>query len=445
MIDLALEEISSPSTSAIPHNREAEEAVIGAVLIHPDVYYNLVQFLLPDDFYIVRHRWIWEAFHRLHEKKMPVDFLTVTETLEGAGQLAEIGGPAYLTALVNQVPTSLHAEAYGHLVSDEATRRRLLQAANQIATLAYDRSLDLPESAEQSIAALEKAVAHPLQGSLAPICETLRTAYDRIEILSRSPELPGIASGLEELDTLLGNFQPGNFYVLAARPGLGKSALLLNIAHHAAKQNNKVALFSLEMPKEQLTIRLLAQESGLNSQLIGTGKLAGGDWGKLTAAMEALEPLPIFMDDSPAITPTQLKAMCRRLHMTAGKPDLILVDYLQLMTAGAHAETRAQEVGYISRSLKALAKELGAPVLAAAQLNREVEKRATSRPQLSDLRESGDIEADADVVMFLYSTEENLTLVSPVETQLLVAKHRGGPVGELTILFKRETSRFLSA
>jgi replicative DNA helicase len=435
-----------PETNPIPHSREAEEAVLGAVLINPDVYVELSEFLTAEDFYIHRLRFIWEAYTRLFERRLPIDNLTVANELNDMGRLEEIGGPAFLTALLNQVPTTLHSEAYGQIVRAAAIRRHLLKAANQIATLAHDQELELPNVTEQAVAALEGAVLRETGGNLISLKDALGQAYDQIDALSRSPELPGTPSGLVDLDAKLGNFQAGALYVLAARPGQGKTSLMLTAARNAAKNHKRVAIFSLEMPTLRITNRLLAQESGLDVQLLDTGKVVDGDWPRLTAAVENLENLPIFIDDTPAITPLQLKAKLRRLHLSAGKIDLVLVDYLQLMRSGQKTENRTQEVGAISRALKALSKELNVPILAAAQLNRDVEKRASSRPQLSDLRESGDIEADADVVMFLHQPDPLPPSGSALQpTEIFVAKHRNGPTGSIPSLFSKSTTLFVNA
>lgn len=427
-----------------PHSREAEEAVLGAVLINPDIYVELSEFLAAEDFFIHRLRFIWQAFEKLSARRLPIDSLTVSEALETAGQLEEIGGPAFLTGLLNAVPTTLHAESYGRLVREASIRRKMLSAANTIATLAYDEGLELPIVTEQSVAALEGAVLRETGGNPMPLCEAIGLAYDQIELLSRTPELPGTPSGLLDLDAKLGNLQPGSLYVLAARPGQGKTSLMLTAARNAALQGKRVAVFSLEMPTLRITNRFLAQESGLDVQLLDTGKVSEADWPRLVDAVEKLEHLPIYLDDTPAITPLQLKAKCRRLHLSAGKLDLVMLDYLQLMHAGVKTDNRTQEVGFISRSLKALSKELNVPILAAAQLNRDVEKRASSRPQLSDLRESGDIEADADVVMFLHQPDpQPNSELQP--TEIVIAKHRNGPTGAVTCLFRKATTRFENA
>jgi replicative DNA helicase len=394
------EETTLPSTSVIPHNREAEEAVVGAVLINPEVYYDLAQFLQADDFYIHRHRWIWEAFTRLHEQRIPLDFLTVTEELERAGQLGEIGGPAYLTALLNQVPTSLHAEAYGRMVEAAAIRRRMLTSANQIATLAYNEQETVENVIEEAEKSIFNVSERRLRHDLLPISQVLSDYYDRIDELARRPEeIFGVPTGFVDLDRMLAGLQPSDLLIIAGRPGQGKTGFLLSVAKNAALLHKKhVAIFSLEMSNEQVVQRLLAQETGIDSQRMRTGKLSEDEWPLLTHAIEVLGDTQIYLDDTPAITPLQLRTKCRRLHMEFGL-DLIVLDYLQLMGGDVRNENRVQEVSYISRNLKVLARELNVPVLAAAQLSRAVEQRTDKRPVLSDLRESGCLAGDTLVTL----------------------------------------------
>ena len=441
------EETAQPSTTAIPHNREAEEAVVGAVLINPEAYLDLAQFLQPDDFYIVRHRWIWEAFARLHEKRVPLDFLTISEELQSAGQLAEIGGPAYLTALLNQVPTSLHAEAYGHMVEAAAIRRRLLTSANQIATLAYNEQ----ESVENVLEGAEKSIFNVserrLKKDMLPISTVLSSYYDRIRELSKRPEdIFGVPTGFIDLDRMLTGLQPSDLVIIAGRPGQGKSGFLLSAAKNAALLHKKnVAIFSLEMSNEQVVQRLLAQETGIDSQRLRNGKLKDDEWSLLNHAVEVLGDTHIYLDDTPAITPLSLRTRCRRLHMEFGL-DLIILDYIQLIGGDMRNENRVQEVSYISRNLKALARELNVPVLAAAQLSRAVEQRTDKRPVLSDLRESGSIEQDADIVMFIYRPDqyEKDTAKNNV-AEIIVAKHRNGPTGSVELIFLSHLAKFVDA
>jgi len=431
----------------IPHSREAEEAVIGAVMINQEAYYDVAQFLKADDFYIHRHRWIWNVFTRLHDGRMPIDVLTVSEELDQLGQLAEVGGPAYLTSLINKVPSSLNAEAYGRLVEHTGIRRRMLDAANEIAKLAYKEELGIEEvmnEAEKNVFGIsERRLTRDLQ----PIQEVLSEYYDRIDQLSqRDDEAYGVPTGFIDLDRLLGGLQPSDLIIIAGRPGMGKTAFMLSAAKNAAQTHKKhVAIFSLEMSNEQLVQRLISQETGIDTHRLRTGKLNEDEWPLFTQAIEVLGDTRIFLDDTPSLTPLQIRTKCRRLHMEYHL-DLVILDYLQLMSSGSRSENRVQEVSYISRNMKILARELSVPVLAAAQLSRAIEQRADKDPQLSDLRESGSLEQDADVVMFIHRPEiyEKDTLKQNI-AQIKVAKHRNGPVGMVEMVFRNNLAKFENA
>ncbi len=431
-----------------PHNRQAEEAVIGAVLINPDSFFDLGQFLKSDDFYIVRNGWIWASFTRLHENRTPIDFLTVVEDLEKNNQLADAGGSAYLMALINQTPTSLHAEAYGHMVEETAMRRRMLTSANDLARLAYDQKTSLDtviDTAEKSIFAISERRTHK---DVLPIKEVLSDYYDRVDKLStRSEDIYGVPTGLDDLDRLLGGLQKSDLLIIAGRPSTGKTGFLLSIAKNAAQRYKKhVAMFSLEMSNEQLVQRLIAQETGIDTQRLRTGKLKDDEWPLFTQAIEVLGDTQVFLDDTPAITPMQMRTKCRRLHLEYHL-DLVIVDYLQLMSSDTRNDNRVQEVSYISRNLKILARELNVPVLAAAQLSRAVELRADKRPILSDLRESGSLEQDADIVMFIHRPDL-LDKDNPRANlaEIIVAKHRNGPVHSgIELVFLNNLARFENA
>lgn len=435
------------SPQVVPHSRDAEEALIGAVMINPEAYYDVAQFLRAEDFYLHRHRFIWETFTRLHEQRAPIDFLTVTRDLEQQGQLAEIGGPAYLTALINTVPSSLHAEAYGRLVEQTSIRRRLLEAANDIAKLAYQEELGVDTVMDGAEKAVFGVSERRLTRDLMPIKTVLSEYYDRIDELSqRDSETLGVPSGFIDLDRMMGGFQPSDLIIVAGRPGMGKTAFMLTAAKNAAQLHKKhVAIFSLEMSNEQLVQRLISQETGLDTHQLRTGKLTDDEWPLFTHAIEVLSDTHIFLDDTPSLTPLQLRTKCRRLHMEFHL-DLILVDYLQLMTTGGRTENRVQEVSAISRNLKVLARELNVPVIAAAQLSRAVEQRADKDPQLSDLRESGSLEQDADIVMFIHRPEmyEKDEMKKNV-AQIKIAKHRNGPTGMIELVFLSNVTRFENA
>lgn len=438
---------SSPSPQTVPHSREAEEAVIGAILINPEAYFDVAQFLTAEDFYIHRNQWIWQAFARLLEARQPIDMLTVSESLEQAGQLAEIGGTAYLTALVNNTPTSLHAEAYGRIVEETALRRRLLQAANKIAKVAYQEDIHIETAIDEAEKAVFGASEHRLTSDLQPIQYVLSDYYDRIdEISQRDEEIFGVPTEFIDLDRLLGGLQPSDLLIIAGRPGQGKTSFLMSAAKNAAQVHKKhVAIFSMEMSNEQLVQRLIAQETGIDSQRLRMGKLEDDEWPLFAHAIEVMGDTKIFLDDTPAITPTQMRAKCRRLHMEH-RLDLIVVDYLQLMTGDRRTDNRVQEVSYISRNLKVLARELHVPVLAAAQLSRAVEQRSDKRPVLSDLRESGSLEQDADIVMFIYRPDQyEPDTVKQNVAEIMVAKHRNGPVGSVELVFREKLAKFENA
>ncbi len=442
------ENTSSSMEAAQPHNREAEEAVLGAVLVNPETYYEIAQTLHGDDFYIVRNRWVWEVFVDLHDRRIPVDYLIVEKELEQRGQLFEIGGAAYLTALITQTPTSLHAGAYAKMVEEASIRRRMLAAANEMARLALDHHRDVDTligEAEKGVFGLsERRLQHDLQ----PINKVLTTYIDRVDELSkRTDEIFGVPTGLIDLDRLLGGLQKSDLLIIAGRPGMGKTGFLLSVAKNAAQKHKKhVAVFSLEMSAEQLVQRLIAQETGIDTQRLRTGKLKDDEWRIFANAIEVLSGTHIWLDDTPAITPLQLRTKCRRLHLEH-ELDLIIVDYLQLMSGDTRNDNRVQEVSYISRNLKVLARELNVPVLAAAQLSRAVEQRADKSPILSDLRESGSLEQDADIVMFIHRPDA-LDKDNPRQdlAHLIVAKHRNGPThGGIEVLFRSNLARFENA
>ena len=441
------EESTAPATPSIPHSREAEEAVVGAVLINPEVYYDVAQFLQADDFYIHRHKWIWEAFTRLHEQRTPIDMLTLSEELDRVGQLGELGGPAYLTSLINQVPSSLNAESYGRIVEAHSIRRKMIHAANQIASLAYNEESLVDTVMDEAEKAVFNVSERRLKHDLVPISSVLSEYYDRIDDLAkRSDEIFGVPTGFIDLDRLLSGLQPSDLLIIAGRPGQGKSGFLLSVAKNAALTHKKhVAIFSLEMSNEQVVQRLIAQETGIDSQRLRTGKLVEEEWPLFTHSIEVFSDTKLFLDDTPAITPLQLRTKCRRLHMEYGL-DLVIIDYLQLMGGDTRTDNRVQEVSYISRNLKVLARELNVPVLAAAQLSRAVEQRADKRPVLSDLRESGSLEQDADIVMFIYRPDQyEKDTVKQNVAEIIVAKHRNGPVGSVELIFRSTLAKFENA
>ncbi|MEP0806582.1 MAG: replicative DNA helicase [Chloroflexota bacterium] len=429
-------------TNNLPHNREAEEAVVGAVLINPDIFTQID--LAPDDFYIHRLRWVWEAFTRLHESKMPLDIVTVADALNALGRLEEAGGAAFLTALLTQVPSSLNAEGYARIVREDSVRRKLLTAANELARLAYDQSKDLETVLSEAEQAVRRASQHAVENDAPNLGEVILSLYDRAaERNNRAangeqPPTRLISSGLADFDRLLkGGFRPGRLYIPAGRPGQGKTSLMLTIANNAAlRQQKRVAIFSLEMGNEEVAGRLLAMQTGLDANMLLEDTLPADAWQPFTEALGNPANGLIVLNDTPALTPVSLRSKAHRIKSVYGM-DLLILDYIQLMRSGIRTQNREQEVAYISRELKLLARELDVPVLAAAQLNRAVEQRADREPQLSDLRESGSLENDADVVAFVF-----LPAPDALTTSVKVAKHRNGPVGKIDLFFNRKLTRF---
>lgn len=430
-----------------PHNRQAEEAVLGSVLINPESYYDVAQILEGDYFYIIRNRWIWEIFTYLHENRSPIDILTVSEELENRNQIEEIGGQAYLLMLVNQTPSSLNAEAYAKIVEETSVRRRMLTSANEMAKLAYQQDKPIEkiiDSAEKSVFNLsERRIRRDLQS----IQTVVSKYYDRVsQLYQRSEEIFGVPTGLVDLDKLLGGMQKSDLLIIAGRPASGKTGFLITVAKNAAMKHKKhVAMFSLEMSNEQLVQRMIAQETGINTQALRSGKINEDQWDLFTKAIEVLGDAKIYLDDTPALTPIQMRTKCRRLHLEH-HIDLILVDYIQLMSSESRTDNRVQEVSYISRNLKTLARELNVPVLAAAQLSRAVEQRSDKRPMLSDLRESGSLEQDADIVMFIHKKDDISSENEKTELiELMVAKHRNGPTRNIELVFIKDLAQFYNA
>jgi replicative DNA helicase len=430
-------------TRIAPHSVEAEEAVLGSILINPEVLLDVSPYLESDNFFIVRHRWIWDAIQRLHLRREAIDYLTVVEELSTADQLEEAGGPAYITHLINNTPTSIHAETYARVVERAATRRRLLEAAGEIAQLAHEEETEIEQVIDRAESTLFAATERHLTHDLTPVSDVLGDYYDRIEYLyTHQNETHGVPTGFNDLDRLLGGMQRSDLLIIAGRPGMGKSSWLLSAALNAARYGARVAVFSLEMSNEQVVQRLIAAETGINSQKLRLGQLEPVEWERFVQAADRLSKLPLYLDDTPALSVMQLRTKCRRQWAQTGL-DLAIIDYLQLMNAGTRVDNRVQEISLISMGMKQLARELNVPLLAGAQLSRAVEQRADKRPMLSDLRESGSIEQDSDVVMFIYRDEVyNEDTEKPNIAEVLVAKHRNGPTGTVELFFKKELTQF---
>ena len=428
-----------------PHNIEAEEAVLGALLIDPDAIIRVATFLKPKDFFLQRNGWIYEAILNLHSRREPTDLITLTDELERQNQLADIGGPAYLTDLINVTPTSIHVEYYAKIVERTAILRRLIDGATQIAQLAYEDAEDVAEIIDRAESIIFGVTERRSERDLRPIRYAIDRYYDLIEYRSQHQgELMGIPTGLKDLDRLLGGLQRSDLVIVAGRPGMGKTSLGLSIALQAARKwNKRIAIFTLEMSDEQLVQRLLSAETGIDSQRLRLGQVRDEEWPIFIQATSLLADTSIFLDDTPAISAMELRTKARRLEAEHGL-DMIILDYMQLMRADARSENRQQEISYISRSLKELARELNIPVIALSQLSRAVESRHDKRPMLSDLRESGSIEQDADVVIFIYRDEVyNPDTEFPNLAEVIVAKHRSGPTGLFSVYFKKALAQFV--
>jgi replicative DNA helicase len=427
-----------------PANPEAEESVLGALLIDPDAIIKVASFLRSDDFYREKNGWIYQAVLDLHERRQPADFVTVVDELERRNQLQETGGAAYIISLINNTPTAVHVEHYAHIVERTATLRRLIGAAGQIAALAYEEADDLDEVVDRAEQLIFGVSERRVRRDLTPIRQIMHGVVDRIDFLHRHQGgILGVPSGFVKLDKLLGGFQKSDLIVLAARPAVGKTSLALNIAVNAAKRyGQRVAFFSLEMSNEQLVQRLLAAETGINQQRLRLGEIEDDEWQMLVEAAGVLSDTLLFIDDTPAMSALELRTKARRLQAEFGL-DLVVVDYLQLMRSDGRSENRVQEISYITRSLKSLARELEAPLLALSQLSRAVESRSDHKPILSDLRESGSIEQDSDIVMFIYREElvkENTERKNIAD--IIIAKHRNGPTDTVPLYFNKELTRF---
>jgi replicative DNA helicase len=445
------------SIAVPPHNLEAEKSVLGAVLLDERHLHALLveQHLRPDHFYREQHGAVFAAMMELYESDRKIDHLTVAETLRQRGKLEEIGGPAVIDELAGWVPAAGHAREYGQIVRDNAQLRALLTTSYEIQASVMSREApprDLVERAERSV--LE--VAHDdRQKKFRPIAEVLHEETDKLHRLStlKTP-LTGTPSGFKDLDELTGGFQPGNLIVIAARPSMGKSALVANIAEnavlgvgHPERKPSPVALFSLEMSESELAQRFVASQAHIRGEELRKGRVAENRWPKILGACQRLSDAPLWIDDSSDTGVLEVRAKARRLHhQLEGGLALIIIDYLQLMRHEGRVESRVEQVGQISRGLKSLSRELNVPVIALSQLSRAVEQRGgEKRPILSDLRESGQIEQDADLVMFIYREEYyDKDSERPGEADIIIAKHRNGPVGDVVLSFQKEYPKFMN-
>lgn len=429
-----------------PQNIEAEQSVLGAMMLERDAVFKAEQIVKAEDFYRQAHSEIFQVIVDLTNRNEPVDIITVTEELRQKDILEKIGGIAYVTSLVNAVPTAANVETYARIVADKALLRQLIGISTRIASRGYegtDEVQSLIDEAERMI--LELSQKQTSRGFM-PIKEILVDAFEKLEhLLAFKGEITGVTTGFADLDRLTSGWQPSDLIILASRPSMGKTSLGLNFAVNAAvRQKVPVAIFSLEMSKEQLIQRMLSSEAMVNQQRLRTGNLQEADWNRLVAAAGPLSEAPIFIDDTPGITVNEIRSLVRRLKAEHGL-GLIVIDYLQLMQGHKRFDNRQQEIAQISRSLKGLAREMAVPVIALSQLNRGVEQRQDKKPMMSDLFESGAIEADADMVAFIYRDEYyNPDSEKKGIAEIIIAKHRNGPVGTIELGFLKEFTRFVN-
>jgi len=430
----------------LPQNIEAECGVLGSIIIDPEAIVQVADFLHPDDFYRDAHRTIYEVILHLYEQHEPADFITICDELERNNKLEEVGGAGYITSLINQVPTSGNVEYYGRIVERASILRRLIHAAGQIAAIAYEEGdADVAlDRAEQLIFGISQKHARADFSLLRDILSQYMDKLDQLH--ERRGTIVGVPTGFTDLDRLTGGLQKSDLIILAARPAVGKTSMSLSLAHNAAvKYQQSIAIFSLEMSKEQLVQRLLSMDAGIDQHRLRTGWIEDDEWERIVYSMGTLSEANIWIDDTAGISTVEMRSKARRLHAQHGI-DLIIVDYLQLMQAtigNKRNENRVQEISEVSRSLKALARELNIPVLALAQLSRAVESRQSKVPQLSDLRESGSLEQDSDLVMFIYREDVyNPESERKNIADIIVAKHRNGPIGEVSLYFQANQTRF---
>jgi replicative DNA helicase len=431
-----------------PQNIEAEQSILGSLMLSKEAIIKIADLVKPKDFYHPAHETIYETIIDLYENREPIDLLSLSNRLKEKGKLEEIGGQSYLTTLVNSVPTAAHIDHYGKIVQKKSTLRRLIDAASQIVNLGYDEEKEadvLLDQAEQKIFNVSQNYLHQ---DFSPIKPILEEAFDRIdEVHKNKGKLRGLPTGFYELDNILAGLQNSNLVILAARPSLGKTSLAMDIARNVAtREKIPVGIFSLEMSQEELIDRLLCSQANIDLWKLRTGRLSSegenDDFSRIGQAMGVLSEAPIFIDDAASSSIMEMRTMARRLQAEHGL-GLIIVDYIQMMKSQSSIENRVQEISEISRSLKSLARELKIPVLALSQLSRAIESREGQFPRLSDLRESGSIEQDADVVLFIYREDKVRKDVEQKNVaDIVIAKHRNGPVGQVKLYFNENYASF---
>jgi replicative DNA helicase len=431
-----------------PYSITAEQSVIGALMLDKQAWDKVADFLIEDDFYRRDHQLIYRAIKILAEKQSPLDVITLSETLEQLGWLEECGGLAYLATLAKETPSAANIVAYAEIVREKSVLRQLISSGSDIADLAFypqgRQTIELIESAEQKVFHIADQYRRKGTG-FSPIKPLLAKAIDRIEMLfQKEGHITGASTGFNDFDDLTSGMQPSDLVIVAGRPSMGKTTFAMNIAEHVAiKEQVPVAVFSMEMPGEQLAMRMISSLGRIDQHRVRTGKLEDDEWPRMTSAINILAETKLYIDDTPAMTPTEVRARCRRLaRENDGKLGLVVLDYLQLMQSPG-SESRVNEISDISRSLKALAKELNVPVIALSQLNRSLEQRPNKRPIMSDLRESGAIEQDADVIVFIYRDEVyNKDTTDKGTAEIIIAKQRNGPIGTTRLTFLGQYTRF---
>lgn len=427
-----------------PQNLEAEESVLGGILLDNQAIDAAVEILTPDDFYRESHRKVLRAMIDLQQRSEPIDLITLTEVLTSRGELQQIGGSAYLQELAEKVPTAANVGYYARIVRQKAILRSLITTATEIATRGYESNADVDQFLDEAEHKIFEISEKKVRQGLVPVSKIVFESMKMIEQMYQRKELvTGVPSGFHDLDRMLAGLQPSDLIIVAGRPSMGKTAFALNIAQYAAiEARSGVAIFSLEMSKEQLVLRLLCSEARVDQSKIRSGFAGNNDFSRLAQAASRLNESPIYIDDTPALSVLELRAKARRLKRDPNANlGLIMVDYLQLMR-GVSNESREQEISSISRSLKALAKELNVPVIALSQLNRAVESRADKKPIMADLRESGAIEQDADVIAFLFRPVVYDSSANERDAEVIIAKQRNGPIGNVPLTFMSEYTRF---
>jgi replicative DNA helicase len=430
-----------------PQNIEAEQSILGGILIENYAINKVMEVLNPDDFYRESHRKIYKALIDLSERDEPADLITLTNELKNNGHLDSVGGASYITSLIDSVPTAANIEYYVKIVKEKAILRKLIQTSTEIITQSYEDRGDVEGFLDEAERAIFDISENRVRPSFYSIKDVVKDSFKILERLYEKKELvTGVPSGFKELDRLTAGFQPSDLIIVAGRPSMGKTAFCLNIAQYAAIQKKiPIAIFSLEMSKEQLGIRMLCSEAHVEGTKLRSGFLSESDWPRLTIAAGNLSDASIYIDDTAALTILELRAKARRLKTEQGGLGMVIIDYLQLMKGRTRVESRQQEISEISRSLKALAKELSIPVIAVSQLSRKTEERTGNRPQLSDLRESGAIEQDADLILFIYRDEiYNRAEDNPNKgkAEIIIGKQRNGPIGKVDLAFLDKFTTF---